>query len=322
MNILITGAFGNVGRQVIIRAFSAGHCVSVMEMNTRRNRRIAFVYRRKLSQVFLGDIRDKSLLDASVKEQDAVIHLAAMLPPTSEQNPALCESVNVDGTANIIRAMKNSLKCRKLVFISSASVMGPTQEKEPPVRISDPVAPVDSYARSKVKAEALVLSSGMETCVLRLAAVLPTGRLSSIKMLTAAFELPLDARCEAITDIDVAEACIKAVEEAPRLRRKVFFISGGKDKGWQMSIREMYRTVFEPAGLSLPDDRLFTNNPNNFSIDWYDTSEAQECLNYQKTGFEQYKRILSKKLRPIRPIVRFLNPVVQRVIADISPYGK
>lgn len=174
MRVLVTGGFGNVGVATVEECLERGHAVTVFEIRNRRTERLARRYRRRGVRVFLGDIRRETDLIAAVEGQDAVIHLAAILPPASEQSPELCLSVNRGGTANLLHAIASVGTPRaSLVLVSSASVMGPTQRRLPPVRPSDSPVGTDVYSQSKIAAEELVASSSLRFAILRLAAVMP-----------------------------------------------------------------------------------------------------------------------------------------------------
>jgi nucleoside-diphosphate-sugar epimerase len=197
------------------------------------------------------------------------------LPPAPEASPPLCRSVNVEGTGNVLSAARKAGRDPVVVLVSSASVVGPTQDREPPVRVGDPVAPNDEYVRCKVEAEAEIRGSGLRACVLRLVAVMPTIPSFPMRQVVAGFDLPLGARCKAVTDVDAATACVAAAESllsevaqhpagshersenSGLTRGSVFFVGGGKKGGWQIRVRDMCKAVFEPAGLSLPGEHLF-----------------------------------------------------------------
>jgi nucleoside-diphosphate-sugar epimerase len=203
------------------------------------------------------------------------------------------------------------------------------------VAVTDPVAPNDEYARSKAAAEAELLGSGLNGCVLRLAAVMPSGRPGSLRQAAAAFDLPLNARCEAVLDLDVAAACIEAAEKlvlesgqgeaaaevCDRIGGSVFFIGGGSAGGWQIDVREMYRTIFEPIGVRLPAEHLFVSEADRFAIDWYDTDDAQRHLHYQNHSRSEYEQYLARKYRVARPLVSLARPLVTRIFERMSPYG-
>ncbi len=324
MNILITGGFGNVGRRVLDQARARGHTVSVLEADSRRNRRSARRHE-VLLRTFLGDIRDSSLVRRAAAGQDAVIHLAGILPPASERRQELCRSVNVDGTRILVEVLREQPAQASLVFVSSASVMGRTQDREPPVRAEDPVHPETHYARTKVEAEEVVARSGLRHCVLRLSAVMPTRVPSALGAFAEElFAIPLDVRCEIVVDVDAAAACLNAAERlaaGARIDGQVFLIGGGGRNGCQMRARDMLRGVFGSIGLWLPEPSLFADGRAGYSLDWYDTEEAQKALHFQNHTFEEYRRIISRKSGVLRPLVWLFRPLIESLLARRSPHG-
>jgi nucleoside-diphosphate-sugar epimerase len=325
MKLLVTGGFGTVGRLVLEEALRRGHATSVLEMETKRNRKVGRFFEKKLAGVHWGDIRDPALLDRAVEEQEAVIHLAAILPPGSEVRPELCRAVNVGGTRTLLNVLAKRGRTTALVFVSSSSVMGPTQDREPPVRVADRATPIDLYARTKVEAEGLVRSSGLPFLILRLAGVMPTGAHFETGMLRLAFEIPLAARVEVVVDLDAATACVSAAELLVRgrpagLAGKSFFIGGGRANGCQMRGRDMLQGMFAPLGLSLPEEKLFAPGGTSYCLDWYDTEEAEQALHFQNHSFAECTRMVARNYRRLRPLVRFFRPLVVDYLAKQSPY--
>jgi tryptophan synthase beta chain len=94
---------------------------------------------------------------------------------------------------------------------------------------------------------------------LRLAGVLPTtlNYPSLFAMLKLFFDMPLEARCEIVIDLDVAYALASAAENllgSAELAGKRGFIAGGKAQGCQMRTRDLVGAVFRPVGLPVPAD--------------------------------------------------------------------
>jgi len=288
MNVLITGGFGSIGVLVIEECLRRGHAVTVFEVSTKRTRRLSRRFGRRGVRAVFGDIRSQEDVSRAATGQDAAIHMAAILPPTSDRLPDLCERVNVGGTENLIRALRTGVGERDaraplaaaesapasfvaptsplpaMVCVSSASVMGPTQKRTPPVRPGDPLVPTDVYSRSKFAAESLTASSGLPWYVLRLAGVIPTvinyGNLKTVVKLL--FSLPLEARCEMVIYLDVAAALVSAAENltgragaeathgyggAPvSIAGKREFIGGGKS--CQITSSDLVNFMFPPYG--------------------------------------------------------------------------
>lgn len=323
MKILVTGAFGNIGRQVLAQAIARGHSVSAFEVDTNQNRRAAGAFSKNLRSLFWGDIRNPADVWRAISGQDAIIHLAGIIPPASERNPDLCRAVNVGGTRNLAEAIRDGGNRTSLVFASSATVMGHTQDKKPPLKATDPMNPTDAYTRSKAEAETLLADSGIRHCALRLTAVMPTAAFYSTKLFAAAFEIPLNVRCEVVVDIDVATACVNAAEALPTdrsLAGATYFIGGGKRNGCQMNAREMFTGLFGPLRIPLPEERLFAPDRNGYSLDWYDTEEAEAKLHFQNHSFEEYGRMLARNYRPVHPLILIFRHSIAAFIARKSPY--
>ena len=99
VRVLVTGAFGNVGRSTLAALFQKGFDVTALEADTPRNRRIAPRLALELgrkgrpafSSLVLGDVRDRALAARAVTGQDAIIHLAALILPAADRQPELAD---------------------------------------------------------------------------------------------------------------------------------------------------------------------------------------------------------------------------------------
>lgn len=316
MNILLTGGFGNIGIAVLEECLKRGHIVTVFELENKRAKRLSKRYSKRSINTIFGDIRNINDVCKAVENQDAIIHLAAILPPLSDEKPELCRAVNVTGIKNILDSIEKNWDRAVLVEVSSASVMGPTQNKEPPVRPTDSVEATDTYSSTKIEAEELVERRCSRYCILRLAAVLPTNINISyfMNMIKVMYDMPLEARCEIVLDIDVASALVSAAEDLynnGEICCKKGFIAGGKEKGCQLTNRGMLSTVFKQVGLPFPRESLFVTDVNGYYIDWYDTQETQRILRYQNHSFEQWKTIITRRLRRFRILLMlFKRPIL------------
>ncbi len=332
MKILITGGFGSIGVVVIEECLKRGHSVSVFEVRTDRTFRLARKYARKGVKVIFGDIRKYDDISAATANQDAVIHMASILPPASDRLPELCRAVNLGGTENLVKALKQSGGKTGIVFVSSASVMGSTQNRKPPVSPDDKLSPTDNYSVSKAEAEEVIQSSGLDYCILRPAAVLPTvlNLKAVLNMTELLFEIPVNARCEAVVDLDVAIALVAACENlrgSGEICGKKGFIAGGEQNGCRMHTEDFAEAMFHPLFLKTPNPALYSQDPDSYYLDWYDTAEVQSLLDYQQHSIRNWQEILVKKLRPILPAIRIFSRLITKLIEKKSPlyrnnYGK
>ena len=153
MKILITGAFGYIGKAVIEESYKRRHEITVFEIENKKTRKDARKYRKKIKKILFGDIRNSEDVKRAVKENDAVVHLAAIIPPLSKKCHELTMDVNYRGTVNLIIAIKETKRTIPFIFTSSASVMGPTQLQDKLVDRNDPLVITGNYEETKIKCE-------------------------------------------------------------------------------------------------------------------------------------------------------------------------
>jgi len=320
MNILLTGAFGNIGRATIEALLLGGHRVRCFDLRTRANARTASRMRRthrKHVTVIWGDLRRPVDLKQAVAGQDVVIHLAFIIPKMSatgvesEDRPDWAYEVNVGGTRNLIDAMKAMVRPPRLLFISSYHVYGPTQEQPPPRTIWDPVNPVEHYARHKVACEQMVRWSGLEWAIFRLAAALPL----AIRLDPGMFDVPLENRMEFVHSRDVALAIAHGLQ-CEEAWGKILLIGGGPR--CQYTFRQITSRILEATGVGMLPDEAFGSTA--FATDWLDTAESQRLLAYQRRDLGDYVQDMKRTLGLKGSLIRLFRPWIRRHLLAQSPY--
>jgi len=326
MRILITGAFGNVGKAVIEEAYKRHHDIVVFEVDNKKTRKTAKKYRTKV-QVFYGDIRRIDSLQAAVEQAEAIVHLAAIIPPASKKNRNTTLDINYSGTQNLVNAIKATHRNIPLVFTSSASVMGPTQHKTPPVNRNDPLVVTGNYEESKIKCETYLKESANNYLIFRLAGVLPTFSADtltgSFSLLEELFDMHPNMRLEMVTAQDIATALINGAEKLQTNttpKNQAYIIGGGQANGWQLYGNEFIARLFGTLSLPVPDPKYFTPNINTYHLDWYDTKEAQHEFHYQNHTLEAYLNCTKKAFRFYRLPIRLLRGYIIKKIVEMSPY--
>jgi len=126
--ILITGAAGTVGREIVrqLIAFDPKE-LRLMDNNETEMFFLMEEYR-ELDNVccFLGDVRDQDKIEKLAKDVDIIIHSAAFKHVIlSEYNPFDVVQTNIIGVENIIRAA-NSCNVKYVLFTSSDKAVNPT----------------------------------------------------------------------------------------------------------------------------------------------------------------------------------------------------
>ncbi len=162
MKVLVTGSHGLVGRALCLLLKRSGHQV------------VLFDSKFGVNHSSYGDILDLASLMNAAEGCHGIIHLAGVSRVIwGHQNPKKCWNTNVYGTRNVVRAALESPMSPWILFSSSREVYG--QQSNFPVKESEVVlAPKNTYARSKLKAEKLVLAArnrGLYTGIVRLSSV-------------------------------------------------------------------------------------------------------------------------------------------------------
>ena len=315
MRILVTGAFGNVGEVVLREMVRAGHIVRGLDVWTARNRRTA--RRSDGVQAWWGDVRNSSIVAAAVAGMDAVVHLAAVLPPESEGDPEFAREVNVEGTRNLIDAMASQSRPIRLVFSSSVAVFGHTQDQPPPRRSTDPVRPADHYAKHKTDCEALIRASSLQWTILRLGMVLPVGlvRTDRRAALRAMFDVPLAQRMECVHREDVARAILASLRRVEAIRATLL-IGGGPN--CQVRYHHIVEASLAAMGIPMLPPLAFTTSAHHG--DWMDTTAAQRLLDFQRRTFLDHVGEVWAANRLRRVLMRPHGSWLSRRLLRVSPH--
>ena len=314
MKVLLTGASGHLGRPVLRELLHQGHIVRCMVRRKRDGRRLTRQGKAGQVEIALGDIRDAEAVQTAVDGQEVVIHLAAVLPPVSDQQPELARAVNLGGTRHLISAMQAQPQPPKLLYISSIALFGNTQALPPPRRVGDPIQPLDPYSQHKAACETLVAASGLTWAILRLTAVPRFVEGFDPLRIRAMFAVPLTDRVETIHPYDAALALANAVT-SQEVWGKTLIIAGGPR--CRMLMRDYYRGYLEGAGIGmLPANRFTTTS---YHLDWYDTDESQALLHYQRYSYEEFLREYRRSMTLLRWAATAFRPLVRRIMLHYAP---
>jgi UDP-glucose 4-epimerase len=316
MRILLTGAFGNIGIHTLEELIVKGHEVRCFDVRTKINQKTFRKYSNQV-EVFWGDLRNSEDIALAVKGQELVLHLGFVIPKlsmtgvNSEDEPELARQVNVGGTRNLLSEMKNLPVPPKIIFASSLHVYGKTQDQPPPRKISDPVNPIEHYAKHKVECERMVRVSGLEWAIFRLPATLPIRLILDKGM----FDVPLDNRIEYAHGRDIGTAFTNAVTN-PNIWGKTLLIGGGKF--CQFYYRDLVGRIMKTLGIGNLPETAFTKTP--YSTDWLDTTESEQLLRYQNRTLEDYLNDMKHLLGWRLPLIRTFRPLVKKWLLSQSPY--
>jgi nucleoside-diphosphate-sugar epimerase len=167
-NYLVTGGAGFIGSHIVEELLKRGEKVRVIDnLSTGKIENISNFL--KKIEFLEADLRDMDMVQKAVRGGDYILHQAAIPSvPRSIIDPISSNSVNVDGTLNLLIAAKEA-KVKRVVIASSSSVYGDSQVLPKSEELTP--NPISPYAVTKLVEElygrAFYQIYGLETVSLR-----------------------------------------------------------------------------------------------------------------------------------------------------------
>ncbi|MBI3542013.1 MAG: NAD-dependent epimerase/dehydratase family protein [Deltaproteobacteria bacterium] len=118
MKAFVTGATGFLGPYVVRALVAKGYAVTALARERSDTRELETTGCRLAE----GDVTDPDSLGVPLKGADTVVHMASVVATRPEQR-ALLESVNVEGTRNVLAACREA-RIGRLLHVSSVAAVG------------------------------------------------------------------------------------------------------------------------------------------------------------------------------------------------------
>jgi nucleoside-diphosphate-sugar epimerase len=326
--ILVTGAFGQVGRRCAQILLDRGRTVVATDLRTDKTLAVAAELSQgggKLIPAFIDLLDAEAVGDlVATHRPEAIIHLAAVISPPSYRNPALARRVNVGGTETLLAAAAQLPDPPLFLYASSAAVYGSRNPYRHPERITPetPVQPIDQYGEDKVLAEASIRASGLPYALFRLGGVISPDTQASISgdHLLLMRSMPGDNRIHTVDARDVALGFANAVDRGATISGKALLIGG--NESYVMLQRDLEDDLMTAAGLgrlgpsaSLPGD---PDDDRGWSFTgWFDTTEAQALLDFQEHDWRETTAWIAESQGRMRIVLRALGPILRPLLRAV-----
>jgi nucleoside-diphosphate-sugar epimerase len=240
MKVLVTGASGFIGSNIVERLTSLGHDVRCLIRETSK-----ISHLKSLPVQFqIGDITDYTTLPDAVNDVDWVVHTAGIIRARRDED---FYKVNYGGTVNLIKAvLLHSKRLKRFVHISSLSVAGPSLPMQPHTEANSP-NPITTYGETKLLGEQEVLSVSYQipVVVLRPSVVYgprDRGMFNLFKTAKMHIALRVGFSRQYISLVyisDLVDACLLALErETPS--GSVYFLDDGAEGHNLITIQRMF----------------------------------------------------------------------------------
>jgi len=316
-NVLLTGASGNVGRE-IVKILSKDNDVNLtlFDQDSRNVRRVLKSFRGK---VIYGDLRKTEELEIATHDCDVVLHLGAVIPPLANQSIGLAKEINYEGTKNLIRLLeKNSPHCF-FIYSSSVAIYG-DRLASPWIRVGDELHACedDLYGQSKILAEEAIRNSSLTWSIFRLSAIFGAGNHTLSGLL---FRVPLDTPIEFTTPEDTGRAFVHAIHKREELRFKIFNLGGGPS--CRFIYQDFLKTSFEIFGLGNLNFPPKAFAEKNFHCGYYaDGDNLEKILKFRHHTTEHLYEMMRKKVGSLQFITtKMLRKIIKKRLLKLSePY--
>lgn len=169
-SVLVTGGAGYIGTLLVPKLLARGYRVKVLDLYLFGDD--VLPKGNSALEEIRGDIRNQDMLRASLKDVDAVIHLACISnDPSFELDPGLSKSINYDAFEPTVEIARQS-GVGRFIYASTSSVYGVSEQEN--VTEEHPLIPLTEYNRYKGLCEPILLrrqSRDFTTVVIRPATV-------------------------------------------------------------------------------------------------------------------------------------------------------
>ena len=320
--ILLTGASGTIGKEIFRELLSRSeqYELTVFLRPSRKNKKMFKPWMTSI-EIIWGTLLNYDDIKKAVLNKDVIIHAAGVLPDIAMFQPDIAKLTNIDGTNNVLTAISDQKSSPKIIFTSSEAVYGKRVE-DPIIKLSDPLVidTNDTYTHTKIEAEKLIINSGLDYCILRIAYVVAVEMLRFRKIM---FHIPLDTWLEIIHVKDVATAAVNAIE-SDKVWGKIFNIGGGKE--CQIKYGENLSDYYEIMGFGrdfLPQTAFAKTGISGGIYDLQETQVLQNLLNFQHHTLQDFYDEVREWIGIKKYLFHVFKPIARwYILRKSEPYQK
>lgn len=276
--VLVLGASGAVGVHTVKYLLSEGkYEITVLDLKNKNSYDRLKRFKKRVN-ILYGDVTDRILMEALVKDHDFIIYLASAMPPLGNMKEGLSMAIDYGGCENIIRAINYyNPKCH-LFFASTTSIY--KNIKNPSVKSRIVLDEFDYFEKAKLECEKLIKSKLKYYTIYRIPLVL-SNPLEEKFLYTGNKEDVMDV----ITKEDCAYAFVKGINYASKLNKQTFNLASKEP----VKYGDLLDKLLDINGLSWKYilSRLFLEK-NYYSPVCSDWDELEEIIHYRNDSLSEY----------------------------------
>ena len=298
--VLVTGASGMVGMQVLKYLLSEGkYEITALDLKNKYTIKTLKKYKKRINIIY-GDVTDNILMDALVKDQDIVIHLAAIPISLANINETLANDIEYKGCENIIRSICYYNPHCHLFYASSTSLYKLKELSNINSKIN--LNEDDYYLKVKLLIEKLIKDKLDNYTIYRLPIIL--GDLRNDKFIWNGI---LDQNINYITREDAAYSFVRGINYLDKINKNTYNVI---DEG-NILYKDLINNILNIYGYNL--DYIFSKlflEKNYYSPMVSDGDILQNIIDYQNNTLNDYYKYL-KRISKKRKIPKLLVKVIR-----------
>ncbi len=276
--VLVTGAGGTIGVYVAKYLLAEGkYEVTLLDLKnkTTLNRLKRF---KKRANIVYGDITNRVLMEALVKDHDYIIHLASSRIPLANMKEGLAKVIDYEGSENIIRAITYyNPKCH-LFYASTTSLYKGILN--PSVKSKISIGEFDYYNKAKYDVEKLIKDKLKNYTIYRIPLVLCNPVSENF-----IYTIKRKSTISFITKEDCAYAFVKGINYREKLNKKVFNLADKET----IIFKDLLNNILKINGLSFKYvfSRAFLEKTYVSPV-CTDQFELEDIIHYQNDSLREY----------------------------------
>lgn len=289
-NILVTGATGRVGANLLKRLLDEGYNVRAFVME---NDKLLSKLDGLNCEIYEGSILNSTQIDRAMKDCNIVIHLAALMNKSEEMSEREYWDINVTGTYEVVRsAVRN--KISKFIFSSTDATYTACNPKYSPIDEKHGQYPYFVYGLTKKVGEDILLEawreSGLNVIILRFAYIMACDEILEFFTIKSVVDILKSTaiHSEAMMYVNGLSQPWEPVEKIMKNTDELLIPKGKDLRSWRMHITDVRDAV---NGILL-------------AIQSHTAGEVFNIAGPYSTTWEQAVRYISRKTnRPFRECI-------------------
>ncbi len=287
IRVLVTGAGSAVGLQTIKYLLSEGkYEITALDFKNSKTVSSLKKYKKRINIIY-GDICDRILIEALIKDHDFVIYLSSVPQGIGSISKELVKSLELNVIENLVRSINYYNPNCSLFYTSTTSVYG-TNDSNISIKNKVKINNLNYLTVYKRKCENLIKEKCKKYTIVRLPLLLDSNKNSDYY-----YQMNTKEVVNVITSMDAGYAFVKLIDMSKEYNKKTINIASN-DK-FNIAYNDLIKSIISARGMDIKYilSKIFMEN-NNYSPVCSDIQKFNDDLNYQIDSYDNFYERLKR----------------------------